>query len=73
MLRKIFGHNGDEVTGERRRLHTEELNNLYSLPDTIGVIISRRMIWAERVARMGYKKDVYRVLVGKPEGKILLG
>ena len=73
VLRKIFGYNRDEVTGERRRLHSEELNNLYSSPDTVGVIISRRMIWAGNVAHMGYKKDAYRVSVGKPEGNILLG
>jgi len=73
VLRKIFDHNRDEVTGERRRLHNEELNNLYSSSDTIGVINSRRMRWAGHVARMGYKKDAYRVWVGKPDGKRLLG
>jgi hypothetical protein len=52
VLRKIFGHNRDEVTGEGRRLHNEELNNLYLSPDTIGVINSRRMKWARRVARI---------------------
>jgi hypothetical protein len=73
VLRKIFGHNREEVTGERRRLHNEELNNLYSSPDTIGVTNSKRMRWAGHVARMVYNKGAYRVSVGKPEGKRLLG
>ena len=61
------------VTGEWRRLHNEELNDLYSSPNTVRVIKSRRMRWAGHVARMGEEKGVYRVLVGKPEGKRPLG
>ena len=73
VLRKIFGPRRDEVTGEWRRLHNEELNDLYSSPNIVRVIISRRMRWAGHVARMGEEKRVYRVLVGKPEGRIPLG
>ena len=73
MLRRIFGHTRDEVTGEWRRMHNEELNDLYSSPNTVRVIKSRRMIWAVYVARMGEEREVYRVLVGKPEGKKPLG
>ena len=58
-----------EVTGERRRLHNEELNDLYSSPYIVRVIKSRRMRWAGHVARMGEESRVYRVLVGKPEGR----
>jgi hypothetical protein len=71
VLRKIFDHNKDEVTGERRRLHNKGLNNLYTSPDTIGLINFKKMRWAGRTARMGYKKGAYRVSVGKPEGKRL--
>jgi hypothetical protein len=71
VLRRIYGPKRDEVTGERRKLHNEELNNLYSSPSVVRVIISRRMRWAGNVARMG--RGVYRVLVGKPEGKRPLG
>ena len=67
VLRKIFGSRRDEVTGEWRRLHNEELNDLYSSPNIVGVIKSRRMRWAGNVARMGEERGVYRVLVGKPE------
>ena len=56
-------------TGELRRLHNEELNDLYSSPNTVRVIKSRRMRWAGHVARMGEERGVYRVLVAKPEGK----
>jgi len=63
----------DEVTRERRKVHTKELNDLHSLPNIIRVIKSRRMRWAGHVARMGESRRVYRVLVGKPEGKIPLG
>jgi hypothetical protein len=69
VLRGIFGPKGDEVTGEWRKLHSRELHNLYSSPDIIRHIKSRRMRWAGHVARMGDGRNVYRVLVGKPEGK----
>jgi hypothetical protein len=69
VLRRIFGPKGDEVMGERRKLHSGELHNLYSSPDIIRQIKSRRMRWAGHVARMGEGRNVYRVLVGKPEGK----
>jgi hypothetical protein len=71
-LRRIFGPKSDEVTGEWRKLHNEELHNLYS-PNIVRVIKSRRMRWAVHVARMGKERCVYRVLVGKPEGKRPLG
>ena len=63
----------DEVTVEWRRLHNEELNDLYCSPNIVRVIKSRRMRWAGHVARMGEEKGVYRVFVGKPEGKRSLG
>jgi len=69
----IFGPRRDEVTGEWRRLHNEELNDLYSSPNIVRVIKSRRMRWAGHVARMGEERGAYRVLVGKPEGKRPLG
>jgi hypothetical protein len=72
-FRRIFGPKKDEVTGEWRKLHNEELNNLYSSPNTVLVIKSRRMRWAGHVACMGERRDVYRVLVGKPEGRRPLG
>jgi hypothetical protein len=61
------------VTGVWRKLHNQELHNLYSLPAIIRIIKSRRMRWAGHVARMGEKRNVYRLLVGEPEGKIPLG
>ena len=73
VLRRIFGPRRDEVTGEWRRLHNEELNGLYSSPNIVRVIKSRRMRWAGYVARMGEERGVYRVLVGKPEGRRPLG
>jgi len=73
VLRRIFGPVRDEVTGELRRLHNEELNDLYSSPNIVRVIKSRRMRWAGHVARMGEERGAYRVLVGKPEGKRPLG
>jgi hypothetical protein len=73
MLRRIFGPKRDEVTGEWRKLPNEELNNLYSLPNIVWMKKSRRMRWAEHVARMGEGGGVYRILVGKPEGKRPLG
>jgi hypothetical protein len=72
VLRRIFGPRRDEVTGDWRRLHNEELNDLYSSPN-IRVIKSRRMRWTGNVARMGERRGAYRVLVGKPEGKRPLG
>jgi hypothetical protein len=73
VLRRIFGPKRDEVTGEWRKLHNEELNCLYSLPNTGRVVKSRRMRWAGHVASMGEGRGVYRVLVGKPERKRQLG
>jgi len=73
VLRRIFGPRRDEVTGEWRRLHNEELNDLHSSPNIARVIKSRRMRWAGHVARMGEERGVYRVLVGKPEGMRPLG
>ena len=73
VLRRIFGLRRNEVTGEWRRLHNEELNDLYSSPITVRLIKSRRMRWPGHVARMGEERGVYRVLVGKPEGKRPLG
>jgi hypothetical protein len=69
VLRRVFGPKSDEVTGEWRMLHNEELNDLYSLPNIVRVVKSRRMRWAEHVARMGKHSGVHRVLVGKPDGK----
>ena len=69
VLRRVFGPKRDEVTGEWRKLHNEELSDLYSLPDIVRVVKSRRMRWAGHVARMGEGRGVHRVLVGKPEGK----
>jgi hypothetical protein len=71
--RRIFGPKRDEVTGEWRKLHNEELHDLYSSPTMVRVIKSRRMKWAGHVARMGEGRSVYRVLVGKPEGKETTG
>ena len=73
VLRRIFGPKRKEVTGEWRRLHNEELNDLYSSPNIVRVIKSRRMRWVGHVARMGEEREVYRVLVGKPEGRRPLG
>jgi hypothetical protein len=73
VLRRIFGPKWDEVTGEWRKLHNEELHNLNSSPDIIRQIRSRRMRLAGHVTRMGEEKKVYKVLVGKAEGKRLLG
>jgi len=73
VLRRIFGSRRDEVTEEWRELHNEELNNLYSSPNIVWVIKMRRMRWAGHVVHMGEERGVYRVLVGKPEGKRPLG
>ena len=69
----IFGPRRDEVTGEWRRLHNEELNDLYCSPNIVRGTKSRRMKWAGHVARMGEEMGTYRVLVGKLEGKRPLG
>jgi hypothetical protein len=73
MLRRIFGPKRDEVTGGWRKLHNEELRYLYSSPSIIRIIKSRRMRWEGHVARMGEKRNAYRLFVGKPEGKRPLG
>jgi hypothetical protein len=73
VVRRIFGPKRDEMTGEWRKLHNKELRDLYSSPSIIGIIKSRRMRWEGNVARMGEKRNAYRLLVGKPEGKRRLG
>ena len=73
VLRNVFGPKMDEVTGEWRELHNDDLNDLCCSLSVIRVIKSRRMKWAGHVARIGERKGVYRVLVGKPEGKRPLG
>jgi len=73
VLRRMFGSKRDEVTGEGRKLHNEELRDLYYLPNIVRVVKSRRMGWAGHVARMGEGRVVHRVLVGKPKGKRPLG
>jgi hypothetical protein len=73
VLRRIFGTKRDEVTGEWRKLHNEEFHNLYSSPDIIRQVKSRRVRWAGHVARMEEERKVYKVLVGKSEGKRPLG
>jgi hypothetical protein len=69
VLRGIFGSKRDEVTGNWRKLHNEELNDLYCSPNTVRVIKSRRMRWVVHVACIGERKEAYRILVEKPEGK----
>jgi len=73
VLRRIFGPRRDEVMGEWRRLHNGELSDLYSSPNIVRVIKSRRMRWAGLVGRMGEERGVYTVLVVKPKGKRPLG
>jgi hypothetical protein len=73
VLRRIFWPKRDDVTGEWRKLHNEELHDLYSLPAILRVIKPRRMKWAGHVARIREERVVYRVMAGKPEGKRPLG
>jgi hypothetical protein len=73
VLRRIFGPKRDGVKGGRRTMHNEELHNLYSSQSIIRIIKSMRMRWAGHVARMGEKRNVYRLLAGKPKGKRPLG
>ena len=73
LLRRIFGPKRNKTTGEWRKLHNDGLNDLYASPNIFRVIKSRRVKWSGHVARMGERRDVYRVLVGKPEGKRPLG
>jgi hypothetical protein len=73
VLGRIFGPERDEVTGEWRKLHNEELHDLYSSPSVMRIIKARRMRWAGHVARMGEKRNAYRLLVAKPEGRRPLG
>jgi hypothetical protein len=73
VLRRIFGPERDEVKGDWRKLQNEERHNLYSLPNIIRMIKSRKMRWAGHVARMGAKRNAYIILVGKPERKGPLG
>ena len=69
----MSGPKRDEVTGEWRKLHNKKLSDLYSLPNIVRVVKSRRMRWAGHVSRMGERRVVHKVLVGKPEGKRQLG
>jgi hypothetical protein len=73
VLRRIFGTRRDEVTGDWRKLRNEELHDLYSSPSIIRIMKSRRMRWVGHVARMRERRNAYRLLVGKPEGKRPLG
>jgi hypothetical protein len=73
VLRRIIGPKRDEVTGEWRKLHNEQLLDLYFSPSIIRIMKARKMRWAEHVARMGKKRNAYRLLVGKPEGRRPLG
>jgi hypothetical protein len=73
VLRRIFGPKKDEVTGKWRKLHNEELHDMYSSPRMIRIIKSRRMSWAGHVARMGEKRNASSLLVGKPDVKKPLG
>jgi hypothetical protein len=73
VLRRIFGPKRDKVTGGCRKLHNEEIHELYSSPSIIRIMKARRMRWAWHVARMGEKRNAYRLLVGKPEGRRPLG
>jgi hypothetical protein len=73
VLWRIFGPKREKVVGGWRRLHNEELHNLYALPNIIRVIKSRRMRCVEDVARMGTMRNAHKILVGKPEGRRPLG
>ena len=73
VLERVFGPKRDEVTGEWRKLHNEELSDLYSLPNIVRVVKSRRMRWMGHVARMGKGRGVHRVLMGKICGKETTG
>jgi hypothetical protein len=73
VVRRVFRPKRDEETGELRKLHNKELNDLYSLPNIVRVVKSRRMRWVGHVASMGEERGVHRVLLGKPEGKRPLG
>jgi hypothetical protein len=73
VLKKVFGPKRDEVTGECRKLHNEELNDLYTLPNIVWLVKSRRMRWTRHVARMGKDRGVHRMFMGKPEEKSPLG
>jgi hypothetical protein len=72
-LRRIFGPKREEVTGEWRKLQNEELHIVYSSPNIIRQIKSRRLRWVGHIAHMGEERNVYKVLMGKPEGKTPLG
>jgi hypothetical protein len=73
VLKRIFGPDRDEVSGDWRKLRNEERHDLYSSPNIIRIIKARRMRWAGHVARMEEKRSAYRLLVGKPEGRRPLG
>jgi hypothetical protein len=73
VLRRIFGPKRDEMTGEWRKLHNEELRDLYSSPSIIRIIKAMRMRWAGHVARLGERKNAYRLLVGTLEARRPLG
>jgi hypothetical protein len=73
VLRRVFGHKRDVMTGEWRKVHNEELNDLYSLSNIVRVVKSRRMRWAGHVTRVGEERRVHRALEEKPEGKEAIG
>jgi hypothetical protein len=73
VLRRVFGPKKDGLTGGWRKLHNEELHDLYTSQSIIRIIKSKRMRWAWHVERMGEKRNVYKILVGNPEGKRPLG
>jgi len=73
VFRRVFGPNRDDVTGEWKKLHNEELSDLYSLPSIVRVVKSRRMRWAGHMSLMGEGRVLHRILAGKPEGKRPLG